>query len=77
MYKRQEAVNAVLNPDTNIWTVTEESDKDITVRYAKADDDGYYYLYADESCAGSKICLLYTSLSFVLFVKGIRNFPSF
>ena len=58
-----EAVNAVLNPDTNIWTVTEESDKDITVRYAKADDDGYYYLYADESCAGSKIAYKKTSIS--------------
>lgn len=58
-----EAVNAVLNPDTNIWTVTEESGKDITVRYAKADDDGYYYLYADESCAGSKIAYKKTSIS--------------
>lgn len=56
-------MNAVLNPDTNIWTVTEESDKDITVRYAKADDDGYYYLYADESCAGSKIAYKKTSIS--------------
>lgn len=58
-----EAVNAVLNPDTNIWTVTEENGKDITVRYAKADDDGYYYLYADESCAGSKIAYKKTSIS--------------
>lgn len=58
-----EAVNAVLNPDTNIWTVTEESDKDITVRYAKADDDNYYYLYADESCTGGKIAYKKTSIS--------------
>lgn len=58
-----EAVNAVLNPDTNIWTVTEESGKDISVRYAKADDDGYYYLYADESCTGGKIAYKKTSIS--------------